>query len=172
VAFDVRDALSGFPASMLTGTSGVDLKLDDDGEDNILAPEPGYSDTVKVPMITLDKYLATSSIERVDVIKIDIDGAELQALRGASWLLADDQAPCPFCGSESADPGVWRHQGRRPDRASPVARVSRLHGRQIRGRHQIPLDKRHRVQAGARAALAGPPQAPLPTGARELSRRY
>ena len=29
VAFDVRDALSGFPASMLTGTSGVDLKVAD-----------------------------------------------------------------------------------------------------------------------------------------------
>jgi acyl-coenzyme A synthetase/AMP-(fatty) acid ligase len=27
VAFDVRDALSGFPASMLTGTAGVDLKV-------------------------------------------------------------------------------------------------------------------------------------------------
>jgi acyl-coenzyme A synthetase/AMP-(fatty) acid ligase len=29
VAFDVRDALSGFPASMLTGTAGVDLKVVD-----------------------------------------------------------------------------------------------------------------------------------------------
>jgi non-ribosomal peptide synthetase component F len=29
VAFDVRDALSGFPASMLTGTPGVDLKVMD-----------------------------------------------------------------------------------------------------------------------------------------------
>jgi acyl-coenzyme A synthetase/AMP-(fatty) acid ligase len=29
VAFDVRDAQSGFPASMLTGTSGVDLKVVD-----------------------------------------------------------------------------------------------------------------------------------------------
>ena len=29
VAFDVRDGLSGFPASMLTGTSGVDLKVVD-----------------------------------------------------------------------------------------------------------------------------------------------
>jgi acyl-coenzyme A synthetase/AMP-(fatty) acid ligase len=29
VALDVRDALSGFPASMLTGTSGVDLKVVD-----------------------------------------------------------------------------------------------------------------------------------------------
>ena len=30
VAFDVRDSLSGFPASMLTGTSGVDLKVVDE----------------------------------------------------------------------------------------------------------------------------------------------
>lgn len=29
VAFDVRDGLSGFPASMLTGTSGVELKVQD-----------------------------------------------------------------------------------------------------------------------------------------------
>jgi acyl-coenzyme A synthetase/AMP-(fatty) acid ligase len=29
VAFDVRDALSGFPARMLTGTSGVELKVED-----------------------------------------------------------------------------------------------------------------------------------------------
>jgi acyl-coenzyme A synthetase/AMP-(fatty) acid ligase len=29
VAFDVRDGLSGFPASMLTGTAGVDLKVAD-----------------------------------------------------------------------------------------------------------------------------------------------
>jgi acyl-coenzyme A synthetase/AMP-(fatty) acid ligase len=29
VAFDVRDALSGFPASMLTGSAGVDLKVVD-----------------------------------------------------------------------------------------------------------------------------------------------
>src|SRR5262249_23254755 len=29
VTFDVRDALSGFPASVLTGTSGVDLKVVD-----------------------------------------------------------------------------------------------------------------------------------------------
>jgi acyl-coenzyme A synthetase/AMP-(fatty) acid ligase len=29
VAFDVRDELSGFPASVLTGTSGVDLKVED-----------------------------------------------------------------------------------------------------------------------------------------------
>src|SRR5262245_30539798 len=33
--------------------------VDDDGSNNILAPEPGYPTSVKVPLITLDDYLAS-----------------------------------------------------------------------------------------------------------------
>jgi FkbM family methyltransferase len=70
--------------------------VEDDGENNILAPEPGYSASVTVPTITLDEYLASNGINHVDVIKMDIEGAEPSALRGAPRLLSGDQAPLLF----------------------------------------------------------------------------
>lgn len=48
---------------------------------------------MKVPTITLDQYLAERSIRGIDVMKMDIEGAELLALRGARALLAGEKAP-------------------------------------------------------------------------------
>jgi len=42
---------------------------------------------VKVEITTLDRYLATSHTETVDVVKIDAEGAELQIFQGADKLL-------------------------------------------------------------------------------------
>jgi FkbM family methyltransferase len=69
---------------------------ENDGENNIVAPEPGSSASVKVPTITLDEYLGSKGIAKVDVMKMDIEGAEIKALRGASRLLGGDQAPVLF----------------------------------------------------------------------------
>ncbi|MGL4514105.1 MAG: FkbM family methyltransferase [Lacipirellulaceae bacterium] len=38
-------------------------------------------------MISLDRYAREQGIERVDVLKIDVDGPELEVLDGANWLL-------------------------------------------------------------------------------------
>jgi FkbM family methyltransferase len=70
--------------------------VEDDGENNILAPEPGYDTSAKIPTITLDEFMALKGIDKVDVIKMDIEGAELMALRGASRLLVGDQCPVIF----------------------------------------------------------------------------
>ena len=40
-----------------------------------------------VPAITLDAYLAASGVEKVDLLKIDVEGFELTALRGAAEAL-------------------------------------------------------------------------------------
>lgn len=50
----------------------------------------GYDD---VPVLTLDEYVSSQKIERVDVIKMDIEGAEFLALQGAKSLLSQEDAP-------------------------------------------------------------------------------
>ncbi len=38
---------------------------------------------IEVPVTTLDHYSSTSGIDHIDVLKLDIEGAELRALRGS-----------------------------------------------------------------------------------------
>lgn len=44
--------------------------------------------TALVPITTLDAFCADQKIDHIDILKMDIQGAELKALRGASDLLA------------------------------------------------------------------------------------
>lgn len=50
-----------------------------------------------VRMITLDGYVAARRIERVDVVKLDVEGHELAVLDGASRLLAGQRVGCLVC---------------------------------------------------------------------------
>jgi FkbM family methyltransferase len=45
--------------------------------------------TVIVPCITIDDFCSEQGISRIDILKMDIQGAELMALRGGAALLAD-----------------------------------------------------------------------------------
>ncbi len=49
--------------------------------------------TEKVPVTTLDDFLRQHSISHVDVMKVDVEGAELVVFRGAEKLLAKPNAP-------------------------------------------------------------------------------
>ena len=44
--------------------------------------------------VTLDEYCADQGIERVDLLKLDVEGAELEALRGAGRLLRERRVGC------------------------------------------------------------------------------
>ena len=68
------------------------VEPDDPGENSIVNPSPG-SRTLEVPSVTLDGYVAEHAIGSVDVIKIDIEGAEMPALGGARDLLSGDDSP-------------------------------------------------------------------------------
>jgi FkbM family methyltransferase len=48
----------------------------------------GLDNSIEVPAITLDEFCAAESIDRIDVLKMDIQGGEGMALEGASGLLA------------------------------------------------------------------------------------
>jgi FkbM family methyltransferase len=45
--------------------------------------------SIDVPLITLDKYIERSGIERVDIMKVDVEGAEDMVLVGGAALLSD-----------------------------------------------------------------------------------
>ena len=49
------------------------------------------ANTEFVPMITLDEYTKTHAIEHIHYIKVDVEGAEVPLLRGATRLLADQK---------------------------------------------------------------------------------
>ncbi|MGZ8693863.1 MAG: FkbM family methyltransferase, partial [Gaiellaceae bacterium] len=53
-------------------------------EDRVVAPVTH----VDVPTTTLDAYAARAGLDRIDLLKIDVEGAEEGVLRGASGLLA------------------------------------------------------------------------------------
>ena len=45
-------------------------------------------------MSPLDDYCAEHGIERIDLLKLDVEGAELEALRGAERLLREARVGC------------------------------------------------------------------------------
>jgi len=56
-------------------------------EGSYLGTEALGSILVKVPCTTLDAFVARHSVSRVDVVKIDVEGAELAVLEGAGTTL-------------------------------------------------------------------------------------
>ena len=62
--------------------------------------------------MTLDDYVARHRIGRVDVIKIDIEGAEMPALRGGPGLLSGDDSPVLVM---EFHPKTLAYSGHRPD---------------------------------------------------------
>ncbi len=46
---------------------------------------------------TLDRYLQTRAVARVDLLKVDVEGSELGVLRGAAHLLSRSDAPVIVC---------------------------------------------------------------------------
>jgi len=53
-----------------------------------LAPSgSSHNGGISVPVVSLDSYMKARRINRVDVAKLDIEGAELLALKGASTML-------------------------------------------------------------------------------------
>src|SRR5437773_5418301 len=62
--------------------------------DSSLAPPKGYVGVTRsVPCTSLDAYVATHRVPRVDLMKVDIEGAELDLVRGGRELLGGHEKP-------------------------------------------------------------------------------
>jgi FkbM family methyltransferase len=66
----------------------------------------GGADTVSVSVTTIDSIVSKHEIERVDVVKLDVEGAEHMALLGASSVISRDR---PIVVAEATPSEVsWR----------------------------------------------------------------
>ena len=62
-----------------------DFSVNKHGNTSSLGENPGAKRTIQVPLDTLDNALKAE--KRIDVIKIDVEGYELEVLRGAAAIL-------------------------------------------------------------------------------------
>jgi len=67
-----------------------------------LSLENASSASVEVRCVTLDDYVLAKTVPAIDVMKIDVEGAEYLVLAGANRLLSCDSQPVLFC--EVSDP--------------------------------------------------------------------
>ena len=67
------------------------LHVDPSPKMNSLVERPhlkGTLATIDVPVITLDEYCAQNAISHVDILKLDVEGYEMNVLKGAKTFLA------------------------------------------------------------------------------------
>src|SRR5207302_2349607 len=63
------------------------------GTGSTILTEENRKNIIEVGVITLDEFIAAHNISDIDLIKMDIEGAELFALQGMTKLLSDENNP-------------------------------------------------------------------------------
>jgi FkbM family methyltransferase len=81
---------------------------------NSLRPPIVISGTspVRVRVTRLDSWLATHNVERVDFIKLDVEGGELEALKGASELLKRRPRPVILAEVQDIRTAPWGYRAK------------------------------------------------------------
>ena len=72
-----------------SGTASLHISLEDPEANSLFQMEAG-TNQISVPTTTLDTYAADAALARIDFIKIDCEGSELNVLRGATSLLNEN----------------------------------------------------------------------------------
>jgi FkbM family methyltransferase len=65
----------------------VELFIGDGTSEASLYPHETRTVTITVPRMSLDAYADRAALDRIDVVKMDIEGGEERALRGAADIL-------------------------------------------------------------------------------------
>jgi len=94
-------------------TGFVDIWLDENHDDvaSMVGRRPGGAEgtTVRCSVVTGDEYAFENGLETIDLLKIDVEGAELQVLEGFAGMLAEGRIGAiqfEFTGW-AAVAGIW-----------------------------------------------------------------
>lgn len=84
-----------------------------DSTRNGLRPPATDDSTAKIPVetISLDQYVAEKRVEQVDVMKLDVEGGELEVLRGATKMF-ERFRPTLICEVLDETTNVWGYKAR------------------------------------------------------------
>lgn len=91
-------ALAGQPGTLALYLSTVS----DVGSNSLRKPRHFSGEVCEVEAVTLDSYMERHRVPRVDVMKIDVEGAECEVLSGAGALLSRDDKPFMILEFEEA----------------------------------------------------------------------
>ena len=78
----LEDTLSMKFPRWLTGGGSI---LNEERHQDFL--DLGHNESVKINIITLDKYVKLNNLKRIDIIKVDVEGYEEEVLKGATELI-------------------------------------------------------------------------------------
>jgi FkbM family methyltransferase len=82
-----------------------------DGCNSLRPPsEPVTSQKISVELQSLDEYLQNQRIDKVDFIKLDVEGGELEVLRGAERLLQSADKPVILVEAEDIRTAPWGYR--------------------------------------------------------------
>ncbi len=68
---------------------------------------------IAVHITALDDYLKEQVLDRVDFIKLDVEGAELDVLKGAKGVLGNKPRPIILCEVYDSRTAPWGYPARR-----------------------------------------------------------
>lgn len=112
------------------------LPLNEHARDRSMASKENLGRTVTVPAITLDAFCAREGIERIDVLKMDIQGGEGMALEGAASLLSRQAVRLLYLEVLFAE--LYKGQAYFCD----IARILDRHGYYTAGLYNLVIDER------------------------------
>jgi FkbM family methyltransferase len=95
------------PAEFFVATGGAE------GFSGLRRPEVGAAvRSVEVRTAIFDDYLERNAISSVDLIKVDVEGGELDFFRGARKLLGQADSPIILCELQDVRSRSWGHTAR------------------------------------------------------------
>lgn len=101
----------------------IALGSDSGRKELVLAADAGYntlaaqalvtsSDRAAVDVLSLDEFVAGRSLPEIDLIKVDVEGGELDVLRGAESMLRKLPRPVLLCEVEDRRTEPWGYAAR------------------------------------------------------------